>query len=271
MQLSQAFFLASLAAGVGVFLVWELQQSTASEASGTAGGRRRHDSGPWGPHTAPIDWCESNYAVVPFVAEFWNTLSCICYLVAAAVLFWSPRVRLPAGGAQTCYNLHALALALTGVFSAVFHATLWWWGQKTDEICENLALLALIYMPHHRAPLLLAAHGAVMSAGILLIPQVFAELHVAASVACLLRVGYGRAVANRSLHEPIRLGAMFGLAGFVCWLVDKITCSSLPLTSQLLQLHSWWHLFTALGLYQAAGAGLLATSAEQQGQKLKGT
>lgn len=29
----------------------------------------------WGPIDALVDWCEPNYAVTRYVAEFWNTLS----------------------------------------------------------------------------------------------------------------------------------------------------------------------------------------------------
>jgi len=31
--------------------------------------------GYWGKRTATIDWCESNYEVTSFIAEFWNTIS----------------------------------------------------------------------------------------------------------------------------------------------------------------------------------------------------
>ena len=30
--------------------------------------------GVWGNPTALIDWCEENYVVTTYVAEFWNTL-----------------------------------------------------------------------------------------------------------------------------------------------------------------------------------------------------
>ena len=33
------------------------------------------------PHTSEIDWCETNYAVTPHVAEFWNTLSSLPMLL----------------------------------------------------------------------------------------------------------------------------------------------------------------------------------------------
>jgi dihydroceramidase len=33
--------------------------------------------GPFGPLTASVDWCEENFAMSPFVAEFWNTISSV--------------------------------------------------------------------------------------------------------------------------------------------------------------------------------------------------
>ena len=42
-------------------------------------------SGFWGVPTASIDWCEQNYAITPFVAEFWNTLSSLAMVIAGVV------------------------------------------------------------------------------------------------------------------------------------------------------------------------------------------
>ena len=41
--------------------------------------------GYWGPATATLDWCESNYVVSYYIAEFYNTLSNAAYLIAALV------------------------------------------------------------------------------------------------------------------------------------------------------------------------------------------
>ena len=31
----------------------------------------------WGPRTASVDWCEPNYVVSHYVAEWWNTLTSV--------------------------------------------------------------------------------------------------------------------------------------------------------------------------------------------------
>lgn len=40
-------------------------------------------SGYWGPVTSTMDWCESNYVVTEYVAEFYNSISNIGYLTWA--------------------------------------------------------------------------------------------------------------------------------------------------------------------------------------------
>merc|ERR1711934_283612 len=38
--------------------------------------------GYWGDPTSSIDWCESNYVVSFYIAEFWNTISSFLMVVA---------------------------------------------------------------------------------------------------------------------------------------------------------------------------------------------
>ncbi|GFO35894.1 alkaline ceramidase 3 [Plakobranchus ocellatus] len=42
--------------------------------------------GYWGKQTATLDWCEDNYAVSYYVAEFWNTVSNALMLFSPAVM-----------------------------------------------------------------------------------------------------------------------------------------------------------------------------------------
>ena len=48
------------------------------------------EKGFWLPHTATIDWCESNYAVTSYIAEFWNTVSnLVMILFPMYGIYWS--------------------------------------------------------------------------------------------------------------------------------------------------------------------------------------
>jgi hypothetical protein len=43
----------------------------------------------WGSVDANIDWCERNYEVTPYVAEFWNAISSIPIALCAAVGYFA--------------------------------------------------------------------------------------------------------------------------------------------------------------------------------------
>ena len=96
-----------------------------------------------GNRGTPIDWCEANYAVSPHVAEFYNTASSACYVVAGLSCLRRARAHAPLRR-DGHFTLAAIAIILTGVFSAWFHATLTWRSQKADEAAENAALVLLM-------------------------------------------------------------------------------------------------------------------------------
>jgi len=43
--------------------------------------------GYWGPPTATMDWCERNYLVTPYAAEFFNSLTSLFIAVAGLLPF----------------------------------------------------------------------------------------------------------------------------------------------------------------------------------------
>jgi len=84
----------------------------------------------WGAHTSTIDWCELNYTHSPYIAEFINTLTNLPVIFMSLYGFYATWK----GGAYMRYALCFLGLALVGVGSTGFHASLRWEWQLMDEL-----------------------------------------------------------------------------------------------------------------------------------------
>ena len=241
-----------------------------------------------GNRGTPIDWCEANYAVSPHVAEFYNTASSACYVVAGLSCLRRARAHAPLRR-DGHFTLAAIAIILTGVFSAWFHATLTWRSQKADEAAENAALVLLMRasqgagtgtgtgtgtgagtgthggvggggeLARGGGPWLLAsvAHVAAATAAIFSISSfLFCELHLISMVVALLRQVGRITHDHRGLRPRALAAALMGLLGFACWLVDRLACGALEAMHGHTglgnpQLHAWWHVLTALALHEA--------------------
>ena len=47
-------------------------------------------AGYWGAKSSTIDWCEANYEVTYYIAEFWNTVSNLVMIILPIIcLHWS--------------------------------------------------------------------------------------------------------------------------------------------------------------------------------------
>ncbi|CCH62657.1 hypothetical protein TBLA_0H03760 [Henningerozyma blattae CBS 6284] len=87
-------------------------------------------SGYWGPVTSTIDWCEENYVISPFIAEWSNTLTNAMFLLTALYTTWTAyRDRL-----EKRFIYIGLGFALVGVGSWWFHMTLQYKYQLLDEL-----------------------------------------------------------------------------------------------------------------------------------------
>ena len=84
----------------------------------------------WGPITANYDWCESNYVVTQYVAEFFNTLSGVPTLTVG--LYFALKSAKHGYGFR--FALAGWMLAVVGFGSVAFHGTLTRLGQMLDEL-----------------------------------------------------------------------------------------------------------------------------------------
>ena len=82
--------------------------------------RLHNAAGFWGPVTSSVDWCEHNYEVAYYVAEFFNCFSNLA-IVAAGLL--GLRNALRHGYPRRVLVLYT-AITVIGLGSAAFHGTL---------------------------------------------------------------------------------------------------------------------------------------------------
>jgi len=215
----------------------------------------------WGPPTSSIDWCEQNYALLPWVAEAFNTFSSLA-MVIAGVLGLSRR-----SFAREVRIAFAL-LVLVGLGSIAFHATLRFELQMLDELPMLYLVTWLTWLLIENRPqprfgrwfpvalvvYVLLATGATIQRG----GAQFLAFHLSfgtLEMLCLVRVTW---LALQPGNEPVRRSFGLGLAayatGIAVWFVDLKHCAfvSVTLPSHGIpnpQLHAWWHVLVSIGFF----------------------
>ncbi|CAK7264332.1 hypothetical protein SEPCBS119000_000938 [Sporothrix epigloea] len=235
-------------------------------------GDRYAHGGVWGTPTSTANFCEEDYAVTLYIAEFVNTWTNLAYIYFA--------IRYPGSRAAgkppswTHPDVFSLSLWVLGILSFTFHATLKHATQYGDELAMLVlggALMHGSYGPRSwTAGLVSWSLVAAASALYLMTGQILHQ--VWAFQAMLLVVGVRTAyliVGDRRtpqgalvLQQPKRVYlvrfarslAALGLAYFL-WFVDLEGCGELRRYraaiglpwAWVLELHGWWHVLTALG------------------------
>lgn len=101
--------------------------------------------GYWSPQTSAANFCELDYSITFYIAEFINTLSNLAFIYQAIVSL-PPHLR-GRGGLSRLWQwpVEAWALILVGVGSGAFHMTLRHYPQIVDESGMYLIVGALDY------------------------------------------------------------------------------------------------------------------------------
>lgn len=204
---------------------------------------------------ATVDWCEPNYAVSPYIAEFWNTTSSLWMTVLglSGMLLLARRRR-----------FHGMfgGLALVGLGSAAFHGTLLRPAQALDELpMVFLSLLGLWVVVHrgrgwaegNRFAAALAGFAAVFSASYWNMPSAFLYfIMIYGGLVGWLTITSLRLTMTQEDARLKRLllisatgyfGALLG-----CWIPEHVIfpCDH-PV--QHLHLHAWWHMLAGSGTF----------------------
>ncbi|CCE64683.1 hypothetical protein TPHA_0I01790 [Tetrapisispora phaffii CBS 4417] len=240
--------------------------------------------GIWGNVTATIDWCEENYVVSKYIAEWSNTLSNITYFITALYATYSAYKN----NLERRFILIGIGFAIVGFGSWLFHMTLLYHFQLLDElpmiyattiptwsmVCEFYECKHMKDRDFKRFSTKIQWYvGSIITLASLVITVVYVIIRnplihefayafftglvvIFAGLLCHSYVSDPR--SKRNLTYCMGLGIVLFATGFVAWQLDVNFCPfwtnirrsylQLPL-GVFLELHAWWHVFTGLGVY----------------------
>lgn len=225
-------------------------------------GEAQNFKGLW-PQTASIDWCEANYVWTPLIAEFWNTLSNLVFVIPGLIQLYLLRN----SKLEKSFTFAFLNLAIVGVGSFCFHMTLSRSMQMFDETSMILITLHVFYLqyiiidPKVNKLLLksiLVCYGIVFLAFYVYLVEMplFHHLTFAVLVYSSTYLGYllKKEYTDRHLFWIVVTLQHIGL-GF--WLIDKRYCDTLidirnnlpSILRPLFQFHALWHVHMSIASY----------------------
>ncbi|CAG2220514.1 ACER3 [Mytilus edulis] len=106
----------------------------------------RFASGFWGIPTATIDWCEDNYSVTTYIAEFWNTISNFIFIIPSVAALYFAFIDHMDDRYKWCNG----SVLTVGLGSWCFHMTLLYSMQLFDELPMIYGSAFLIYSQKYR-------------------------------------------------------------------------------------------------------------------------
>jgi len=201
------------------------------------------NDGYWGDTTATLDWCEQNYEVSWYIAEFWNTVTNLSMIIPPLWGMYKCLQR----GLETRYLVSFAALLLVGIGSTMFHMTLQYSMQLLDEIPMVWSSCAFIYCQHmvtsrsgekrSSVALLLLGYGTIFTILYLLVPN--PVIHQAMYGLLVFYMIFQAVMILKGSYNVVSmklffLGILMYGSGFLLWNLGelKISQSSVKLDPQ---------------------------------------
>ena len=197
----------------------------------------------WGTPDVSVVFCENKYNVSNYIAEYYNTMSALSYVIVG-LLFYKTKLR----------KLSKIIILL-GVGTALLHSTLRFYGQWLDEISM---LILSFYIIKEIRQMRFDITTSEWYLVLLIFPYflferyfsyffiVFSSLQIYTYT--ISRKNYDE--CTRQVYYLIKAYSIILVLSSICWLGDQLFCDYV----QDYQLHAVWHVGTALSLF----LGLLA-------------
>ncbi|KAF4580810.1 hypothetical protein GQ602_006947 [Ophiocordyceps camponoti-floridani] len=235
----------------------------------------------WSAPTSYLNFCEEDYALTRYIAEFINTLSSLSY-VAYGIYGLSSNGKRPQSASRVASYCGLMGV---GICSAGYHMTLKYHTQMLDELSMHLLATPILYR------LLTLGAGPyytkVVGVTLLVLFIIVMTTHMLMDEFLLHATTFGLAVyliasriwqiipqrvpdsqIRKKLQTLTKFGCVNFLGGYFLWLVDEWACGLLTKMRHsvgmpvafFLELHGWWHILTAIGGYIAVAIVDVLTS-----------
>ena len=179
----------------------------------------------WGEPDASIQFCEDKYIYSSWIAEYYNTLTALFYILVGLLFIRTKIAKI------------AWAVIGVGVGSVLLHGTLRCYGQWADEISMLCVSFTAFQYFHPTIKSFILPTLIIIYAFLHHYFIFFFTLFILMNIP-LLYITYKR----NNIYGRIYLFC-FGM-GFVCWCLDQCLCDYV----QDFYLHAWWHIWTAIGI-----------------------
>ena len=199
----------------------------------------------WGKPDVSVSFCEEKYVVSDYIAEYYNTMSALSYVIVG-ILFYRTRLK----------RLSAIMILL-GLGTALLHGTLRFYGQWLDEI--SMLILSFFIIKEIRKERFNKRTNNLYLLALILPYFVFERFFCYFFlVFCSLQI-YIYLIARKKIKKYtleyylIKSYSIILLLSGICWVLDQLFCEYV----REYQLHAVWHAGTALSMLLGLGALLL--------------
>ncbi len=190
----------------------------------------------WGRPDISVSFCEDKYKENKYIAEYYNTISAISYLLVGLFFY------------KTKIKSLGLIIIMLGIGTILLHGTLRYYGQWLDELSmlslsfNIIKKLRLEKLKKHTSNLYLIA----LLGNYFIFEKYF--YYFVIIFLCLQIYIYllGRRLRSYTIKKYILIklySIVFFLSTF-CWLLDQFFCDYV----KKYQLHAIWHVGTALSM-----------------------
>jgi hypothetical protein len=81
-----------------------------------------------------VDWCESNYLISDYIAEYWNTITGVCFMISGYMFYYNNQTWFYTTKYAINFTRIIVLFLLVGIGTILFHSTLLFPFQLLDEI-----------------------------------------------------------------------------------------------------------------------------------------